>query len=293
MGAVSQTSALNRGDAERNRDDTIRLLQVKQRERDFLEIGRLLYECYERKYFAALGYRSFKEYVKVALKTDYPAATRDRRIYKLTTDPSAPSVDTIRKIGKGKMRLLLRRAERGQVTPELWSQAQMKSVTFAELRMILKRYKSLGTATTAAAGAASRHKDIQEKIKEIGEELGKYAHLEYPSDPTRQYVFDVVWKAFEQASGATHVFEVCWQSPFKGDLPKLWYAYKNLGQPRLFLVVAKEEEKRKAEELVSSGATAGDMAQKLAILTAHHVEQLHEELFKQGSLQEFVSLFIK
>jgi hypothetical protein len=279
--------------AQRNREDTLRLLRVKQRERDFLEIGRLLDECHEYQYFRAFGCKSFKEYVESTLKTDYPAATRDRRIYQLTKRLGGPSADSIRKIGKGKMRLLLRTAERDQVTPELWEQAQMKSITYAELGMILKRYRPLGRPIPITTGTASRHKDIQERIKEIGEEIGRYAQTEYPSDPAKQYLFDVVWKKFEQAQGVTHVFEVCWGSPFKGDLPKLWYAYKNMGQPRLFLVVAREEDKRKAESLVSSGATAGDMAQNLAIRTAQQIEQLHEDLFRRGPLREFISLFMK
>jgi len=293
MEIVSQMDAVEKERARRNHEDILRLLRIKERERDFLEVGRLLDECKEYQYFHAFGYRSFKEYVESGLRTDYPARTRDRRIYLLTKKPRGPSPDTLRTIGKGKMMLLLRRAERDQVTQELWNQAQGKDVTFDALRRILKRYRPLGRPVPVTDGEGSRHKDIQEKIKEIGENLGKYAQTEYPSGRSKRYLFDVVWKTFEQALGVTHVFEVCWGSPFKGDLPKLWYAHKNMGQPRLFLVVAKEEDKRKAESLVSDGATAGDMAQDLAIRTAQEIEQLHEELFKEGPLRDFVSLFVK
>lgn len=277
--------------AERNRDDTLRLLQVKARKREFVEIGRLLSECEEQQHFRTLDYRSFKEYVESCLKTDYPAATRDKRTYELMRSSGDISPDTVRNIGKGKMRLLLRLAERDRVTPELWKRAEV--LTFEELRRLLKRYRPQAGLVAMTGEEHSRHKDVQEKIREIGENLGKYAQTEYPSYPSKQYLFDVVWKTFEQAVGVTHVFEVCWGSPFKGDLPKLSYAYRWMGQPHLFLVVANEEDKRNAKSLVSSGTMPGDATQNLAIRTVQEIEQLYKDFFEPGSLREFVDLFLK
>jgi hypothetical protein len=293
MDISPQMDAPEKERAERNHQEILQLLQVKQREREFLEIGRLLDECEERQYFRAFGCRSLKEYVESVLKTDYPAATRDKRIYGLSKRPGGPSRNTLRKIGKGKMCLLLRRAEKDQVTPELWKMAESDDYTFDKLRRGLKRYRPPGRPVSMKIGEGSRHKDIQEKIKEIGESLGKYATTEYPSYPSKEFKYDVVWKAFEPAVGVTHVFEVCWESPYKGDIPKLSYAYKNMGRPRLFLVLAKQEDKDKAKSLVSRGLT-DEMSQNLTMLTVQEVEQLYGLLFQEESLvRYFIDLFMK
>jgi hypothetical protein len=281
--------------ARRNHDKILKLLESNKRESLFLEFGRLLTECNERQYFKTFGRRSLKQYIQsdFAGKMEYSWATRCMYHYQLLDIPGSPPPSTLQNIGKAKMDLLITRAKRGQVTPELWKMAEDKNVTWEALRKYLKRYKPLTKSTPMACDERSKHSETQDKIVEIGERLGKYAQREYPSYPSKDFRYDVAWKTFEQATGLTHVFEVCWGNEYKGDLPKLWYAYKNMGQPRLFLVVATEEDKKKAESLVSSGATAGDMAQNLAIRTVEQIDELHKELFEPGALRDFISLFIK
>jgi hypothetical protein len=294
MQAIPQTETLLE-QAQRNHDEILNLIDSDKRESLFLEIGRLLSQCDERQYFKAFGRGSLKQHIQsdFADKMEYSWATRCIHHYLLTKSPNGQSPDVLLRIGKAKMDLLLRRAEAGQVNPELWKMAEDKNVTWEVLRAYLKRYKPLGTSTPIPADRGSKHSQMQDKIVEIGERLGKYAQREYPSYPSKDFRYDVAWKTFEHAIGLTHVFEVCWANEYKGDLPKLWYAYKNMGQPRLFLVVAKEEDKKKAQSLVSSGATAGDMAQNLAIRTVEQIDELHNRLFEAGALRDFVSLFIK
>jgi hypothetical protein len=281
--------------AGRNHDEILKLLESNKRESLLLEFGRLLAECNERQYFKTFGRGSLKQYIQsdFAGKMEYSWATRCMHHYLLTKPPIGQSPDVLLRIGKSKMDLLLRRARGGHVDPELWKMAEDKNLTSAELRAYLKRYKPLTKSMLIAGDERSKHGETQDKIVEIGERLGKYAQREHPSYPSKDFRYDVVWKTFEQALGLTHVFEVCWANEYKGDLPKLWYAYKNMGQPRLFLVVAREEDKKKAELLVSSGATAGDMAQNLAIQTVEQIDELHKRLFEPGALRDFITLFIK
>lgn len=283
--------------AKRNYEDTVRHLQ--EPERDFLEIGRLLAECKEYQFFKALGYGSFKGYVQAAFKKEdeleHSTAWRFMRHYQLSREPDSPPPSVLRRIGKAKMDLLLRRAEAGQVSPDLWKMAETD--TWEKLRAYLRRYKPLGrpTPTTGNEICKRTHREIQENIEKIGESLGKYAQLEYSSYPSKDYRYDVVWKTFEHAVGATHVFEVCDKGGYlEHDINKLGYAYKTMAQPRLFLIVARPQDIDEAKSRVSGGSS-GDMARNLLILTAQEIEQFYSELWLEpsSSLRLFVNLFIK
>jgi len=289
MDMVSQTGTLERERAHRNHEETLRLLRVKVRARDFLEIGRLLDECKRYEYFKALSYGSFKEYVVSALNRDYANTTCDLRLYLLANrqKPGDPSPELLRKIGRGKAALLLPMAEDHLVSPDEWQKAV--KYTWEELRTYVNRYKRHGGPITSEGGVF--HKDVQEKVRRIGEMLGRYAHTEYSSGPSKESRYDVVWKTCEHALGATHVFEVCFESSYKKELSNLAYAFRTMGQPRLFLIVEKQETKNKAESFVSHGA--GDYAfQNLVVLTAQEIDEFYEQMLRPSSLRDFIGNFV-
>lgn len=276
--------------AKRNYEDTLRHLQ--EPERDFLEIGRLLIDCKENRYFEVLKYRGFVEYVQLAFKgkMEYSTATRLMRHHRFSRSPLSPGVHILRKIGKAKMDLLLTMAEAGQMSSELWKWAE--DATWEQFRRDKNRYKLFMRSTSMAGGEGSKHREIQEKLKEIGESLGRYAQIEYPSYPSKEYRYDVVWKTYERVLGATHVFEICDKGgDLEHDINKLAYAYKTMGQPRLLLIVAKPQDKSAAESLVSRGA-GGDMSRNLIVETTQKIDQLYVEL-TQPSIRDFINLFIR
>jgi len=181
-------------------------------------------------------------------------------------------------------------AEAGQMSPELWKWAV--DATWEEFRRDKNRYKPFIRQASVPGVGGSRHREIQERIREIGESLGRYAQMEYPSYPSREYRYDVVWKAFEQAVGATHVFEVCDKGgDLEHDINKLAYAYKTIGQPHLLLIVAKPQDRSAAKSLVARGA-GGDMSRNLVVETAQKIDQLYIEL-TQPSIRDFINLFMK
>jgi hypothetical protein len=210
MEIIQQKDTLEKERAKHNRDETLRHLSVNARQREFLEIGRLLTECKEQQYFRALNYPSFWEYVKSGLegKIKPPDASRDMWHCRLSKDRNGRPPEVLRKIGKAKMDLLLTLARAGQVSPELWKMAE--DYSFEKLRRELSRYRSLGRPVPITGEEGSRHREIQVKITGMGESLGKYAQIEYWDYPQKKYKYDVVWKNFEQALGVTHVFEVSW-----------------------------------------------------------------------------------
>jgi hypothetical protein len=289
MGQSSPTG-IDAQKAKRNYEDTLRHLQ--EPERDFLEIGRLLIECKDSRYFEVLGYSGFVEYVRKGLKgkIEYSTATRCMHHHRFSTGPLSPGVHILRRIGKAKMDLLLPIAEDGRMSSELWKWAE--DATWEQFRRDKNRYKSFVRPTSRAGEEGSRHRKIQQKVREIGESLGRYAQTEYPSYPSKEYRYDVVWKTHELVLGATHVFEVCDKGgDLEHDINKLAYAYSTMGHPHLLLVVAKPQDKSAAESLVSRGA-GGDMSRNLTVVTAQRIDQLYDEL-ELPTISEFINLFIR
>ena len=96
MEMVPQMNTVGDEKARSNWQQTLGLLKLKGRERDFLEIGRLLTECKERSYWGALGYASFKDYVQSALASkgmSYSYATRFMKVYQFSNSSEGHSRD--------------------------------------------------------------------------------------------------------------------------------------------------------------------------------------------------------
>jgi hypothetical protein len=278
--------------ARRNHEEIIRLLESEKRESEFLEIGRLLKQCKEQQHFRALNYPSFRQYVEKELRSSnvsYAHATRYIGVYELMDRPDGPPRRTLQDVGMAKAFLLLPKAKRGEVTLADWEAAA--GLTFGDLLRARQRDERLGKPSLVRGRESPRHRGIQKKIQEIGASLGKYAQIEYRvslGSPSKEWKYDVVWKTYERALGVTHVFEVCLDGgSIDHDMTKLGYAYRTLGLPRLFLIVAKPEDVSLARSCAS-----GDMARNLEVLEARTIQQLHEELW-QPTIWDFIDLFMR
>ena len=125
----------------------------------------------------------------------------------------------------------------------------------------------------------SIHAELKDKLREIGEILGKYAKTEYPSDI---FTYDVVWKDEDEGSplAPSHVFEVQHHGQLDHALSALKHA-RDIWRPHyLFLVVTEEKDRRKAEDLVRP-RLAGlyhEIQRNTVILTAEDVRRLHSTL---------------
>ncbi len=272
-----------REQARRNREETIRL--VAEVMHDFLQIGRLLTECSEGRYWRVLGYGNFMEYVQYSLpfNNSYSWATRLMNIYRLSTTPIAPPKDRLIKIGISKLCLLVTKGRRGELNEALWNKAE--TLSYRELAAELG-YKGVGKPTVVRDEQTYTHEEIQRKIKEIGKILGRYAKGEYRKG---FYIYDVVWKSSQRVQGVSHVFEVQHKGTLESALAKLLHGYHTMGHPLLFLVVTTSEDQNKAGELLSSGAFA-EIANALTVLSPEEIDQLHGSLSPfEGIINTFIS----
>lgn len=269
--------------ARLNREETIRLFGEIQR--NFLQIGKLLTQCYEERYWQVLGYRSFREYAEynLPIKNSYSWSTRLINVYRLSITSLAPPNDSLIRIGIGKLCLLLPKTRRGKLNEALWSKAEILS--YKELKRELG-YKVAGEPAVMKDEQAYTHVEIQKKIKEIGRILGKYAKEEYRKG---FYIYDIVWKSTQQVRGVTHVFEVQHKGNLESALTKLVQAYQTMGHPLLFLIVSTTEDQNKVDSLLSSG-TFHEIANALTLLSPEEVDQLYKSLSPfEGILNSFIA----
>lgn len=96
--------------AEKNHQRTQEL--IKSAQIHFLEIGRLLLECRDNKYWTELGYDKFRDYCEVLNIGDYSTCSRMMDIARCIMQQFIKEEDVI-EIGMGKMYLLLPRLKNG------------------------------------------------------------------------------------------------------------------------------------------------------------------------------------
>jgi hypothetical protein len=271
-------------EARENREQIVSL--VEQTAQNFLDIGKLLKECNEKKYWSILGYKSFRDYVNYLNfpgVNSYTWATRVIGIYEMSTNQLAPPREEFIRIGVSKLSRFLPLLRKGTLTRALLDKAA--TLSDKELR------HELGHNVTVSKSSWQRmsqthdvHKDIQNKIEEIGKILGRYTKSEYR---TRLYRYDVVWK---EAQRVSHVFEIQAGGDVDTALSKLKDAYYNMGQPNLLLIVASQEDRSRAEQLIS---VSGDNEFNAAILLIN-AEEI-DEIYKSVTLNPeiFRKLFTK
>lgn len=126
------------------------------------------------------------------------------------------------------------------------------------------------------------HEHLQELLRQVGDILGYYPEIEFHESP---YVYDVVWKTFQQAPRPGFVFEVQDKGNLIEALAKLQHAKDNWGS-RLFLAVTGERDRKRVEKLVAPllTGTFHRLARDLILLSPEQIERLYEPLNQNRDL---------
>lgn len=112
------------------------------------------------------------------------------------------------------------------------------------------------------------HKEIKQKLIEIGKLQNYISEGEYPFDLGR---LDVVWRRIQQ-SVPTYVFEVNVKGDFYHDLAKLKHAW-DLWNSQLFMVASAADEAKVSHMLSGS---FHEIAQRLKYIDLEKVKKLHK-----------------
>lgn len=112
------------------------------------------------------------------------------------------------------------------------------------------------------------HREIKEKLIEIGKLQGFIAEQEYSFDLGR---LDVVWRKVER-SVPTYVFEVCIKGDLYHDLAKLKHAF-DLWNSRIF-IVAPQTEHDKVRHLLSG--SFHEILEQLKFIDLERIKELYE-----------------
>jgi hypothetical protein len=128
------------------------------------------------------------------------------------------------------------------------------------------------------------HERLKQQLIEIGVNLAKESQTEYREPP---HIYDVVWKEFEGAPRASHVFEVQDKGNLIEALAKLQHA-RDIWGASLFLVVTGERDRRRVEEHVYPllSGTFHRLAHYLTVLSPEQIDDLHRALADNQELLE-------
>jgi len=126
------------------------------------------------------------------------------------------------------------------------------------------------------------HERLKELLRQLGDIIGHHPEVEFRATP---YIYDVVWKAFPQASRPGFVFEVQDRGNLIEALAKLQHAKDTWGS-RLFLIVTGEHDRRRIEQLVAPllTGTFHRLARDLVVLNSEQIEKLYESLSQNRDL---------
>ena len=101
--------------AEQNITETQEL--IRSAKIHFLEIGRLLQDCYENAYYSQGGYEKFKDYIEMLGIGSYTFCTRLMSMASCVTQMLISREDVI-EIGIGKMQDILPRLKKGKLSQD-------------------------------------------------------------------------------------------------------------------------------------------------------------------------------
>ena len=126
------------------------------------------------------------------------------------------------------------------------------------------------------------HERLKELLRQLGDILGHYPQAEFHEAP---YIYDVVWKTFQQSTRPGLVFEVQDKGNLIEALAKLQHA-KDAWGSRLFLVITGERDRRRIELLVAPllRGTFHRLARELVVLSPEQVENLFRSLDQNRDL---------
>ena len=124
------------------------------------------------------------------------------------------------------------------------------------------------------------HANIQQKILEIGQNLGFYAEAEF------EY-YDVIWRENPNNHRISHVFEVQSKGNIDSAFAKLKRAYQ-AQRSKPFLVLSTEKDTRRARQ--SLEREFSDIRDSLVILSFAEIKKIFENL---DSIKKFLPFFLK
>ena len=124
------------------------------------------------------------------------------------------------------------------------------------------------------------HANIQQKILEIGQNLGFYAEAEF------EY-YDVIWRENPNNQRISHVFEVQSKGNIDSAFAKLKRAYQ-AQRSKPFLVLSTEKDTRRARQ--SLEREFSDIRDSLVILSFAEIKKIFENL---DSIKKFLPFFLK
>lgn len=127
---------------------------------------------------------------------------------------------------------------------------------------------------------ALSHKNIQEKLINIGTILGFYAEMEF------EY-YDVIWREKPNNPRISHVFEVQSKGNIDSAFAKLKRAYQTQ-RSKPFLILSTENDTRRARKSLT--AEFSDIQEALTVLSFPEIKKIHENLY---SVAEFLPLFLR
>jgi len=133
-----------------------------------------------------------------------------------------------------------------------------------------------------SASGGSRHTQLKQALVDIGRILGKEVHEEFRELP---HVYDVIWKEYEGAPRASHVFEVQDRGNLIETLAKLQHA-RDIWGAAPFLVVTEEKDRERALQQVRPllAGTFHRLAPHLVVTGGLQVQVLHRALQENAEL---------
>jgi hypothetical protein len=126
------------------------------------------------------------------------------------------------------------------------------------------------------------HEHLKELLRQVGDILGYYPETEVHESP---YIYDVIWRTFQQASRPSFVFEVQDKGNLIEALAKLQHAKDTWGC-RLFLTITGDRDRKRIEKLVAPllTGTFHRLARDLVLLDPEQLEKLYEPLNQNRDL---------
>jgi hypothetical protein len=150
------------------------------------------------------------------------------------------------------------------------------------------RTTRIGESPALEVQQANLHQQLQKKIQEIGNILGKFCVVEYPEGP---YQYDVIWKEDQNLARASHVFEIQHHGNLADALLKLKHAH-DVWRSRLFLVVTGERDRRRVDSILGPlfSGVFHEIRSETVPLTPEEVGELHDVLSAhEGVLREMLA----
>ena len=144
------------------------------------------------------------------------------------------------------------------------------------------RQRRVPLSPTTVSVRQDAHLNIQLKLEELGNILGKYSRRHYREGGL---VFDVVWKETPTLRRASHVFEVQHKGNVVEALARLKHAH-DIWRSHLFLVITDEKDRQRAQTLLEEefSGTFHEIGPYVVVLTPVEVEEIYQTVKKHKDI---------